>query len=307
MVANRPCTTSSQPHTAQAHSDGPCRIQSEGPQPNPHKWSDGFNIIAVDYPVGVGFSYGSVVNTSESAAMEMCDFLQKFFVLFPNIREDQLVLNGGSYGGMYVTHVAHTINEHNKLVALGKGRPGARHLNLESVIISHPLSNFMSHTLWKPEMFCVQRRVWNITQCELAYRRLPACLQKIQLAFDQPTDANRQAAFECGNEGDYGILGDLHGTVRENINKRYHDTVENCIPGLVWQQDWLQNHKAELGVPPSVTYVTLSDTVLENFKSVYDKVQISTRFFPQLLWDGIRILREHMFLVFAQAYFNGRF
>ncbi|KAG8841706.1 hypothetical protein FRB96_007149 [Tulasnella sp. 330] len=273
--------------------DGPCMIQSDGPQPNLHKWSNEFNIIAVDYPVGVGFSYGSMVNSSEAAAMEMYDFLQKLLVIFPKLQGNPLVVNGGSYGGMYVPHIANMINQQNKLVALGRGRDGARHLNLESIMISNPISNFMSYTMWMPEMFCVQYQIWNATQCDLAYRKLPACLQKIQLAFDQPTDANREAAFQCGDEGvGGGILVDLHGVMRENINKRCNGTVEDCFPEFLWQQNWFQAHKGELGVPPNITYVTLSEPIYMNFRSTSDKVQISTRFFPQLLRDGIRILHR---------------
>lgn len=134
---------------------------------------------------------------------------------------------------------------------------------------------------WMPEMFCVQQKIWNATQCDVAYRGLPACLHKIQLALDQPTDANRRAAFECGDEGVAGgILLDLHGVMRENINKRVSrcgldviaiiileslphmpgfplslrpflsdqcdGSMEDCYPTLMWQQDWFRTHRDEV-------------------------------------------------------------
>jgi len=225
--------------------------------------------------------------------MEMYDFLQKFFILFPKLRKNQLILNGGSYGGMYVPHMANTINEQNKLIALGRGRMGARHLNLESIMISNPISNILSHTLWMPEMMCVQQKIWNATQCELAYRQLPACIQKIQLALDQPMEENRKAAFYCAIEGQAGsTLDDLHGVMRENINKRCDGSIEDCFPLFIWQQDWFQTHREELGVPLNVTYVSISEPINKEFSSNYDMVQVSTRFFPQLLRDGIRILHR---------------
>jgi len=36
-------------------------------------------------PIGVGFSYGKRVNNSRDAADDVYDFLQKFFILFPQL------------------------------------------------------------------------------------------------------------------------------------------------------------------------------------------------------------------------------
>lgn len=40
----------------------------------------------------------------------------------------------------YVPHFGTVINEQNKLVAAGRGQPGARHVPLESLMISNPYS-----------------------------------------------------------------------------------------------------------------------------------------------------------------------
>lgn len=36
-------------------------------------------------PIGTGFSYGRMPNNSRDAALDVYDFLQKFFVLFPHL------------------------------------------------------------------------------------------------------------------------------------------------------------------------------------------------------------------------------
>src|ERR1700753_4241523 len=54
---------------------GPCRIIDEGKNTthNPHSWNERANVIFLDQPVGVGYSYssdGSTVNTSPVAGVD---------------------------------------------------------------------------------------------------------------------------------------------------------------------------------------------------------------------------------------------
>lgn len=79
----------------------PCIATEHGLVPNPNRWTERHNLIVLDHvctvlstssnrltviqPVGTGFSYGSRVNNSRSAAHDVYDFLQKFFVLFPHL------------------------------------------------------------------------------------------------------------------------------------------------------------------------------------------------------------------------------
>ncbi|KAJ7127649.1 serine carboxypeptidase-domain-containing protein [Mycena epipterygia] len=100
-------------------------------------------------PVGVGFSYGSKVNNSRSAALSAYEFLQKFFRLFPHLSQNKLILSGGLYGGMHVPHIATVIHEQNITLAVGKGEPGAIHVNLESMMVSNLISYCFRHALVK--------------------------------------------------------------------------------------------------------------------------------------------------------------
>ena len=49
-------------------------------------------------------------------------------------------MDGGSYGGIYVPNIATVIQEGNRAVASGKGQPGAKKLNLESLMVHNPIS-----------------------------------------------------------------------------------------------------------------------------------------------------------------------
>ncbi|KAK7018142.1 Alpha/Beta hydrolase protein [Favolaschia claudopus] len=121
---------------------GPCLSAENGTtKPNPNRWTahvlmqsqEHYNLLALDHPVGVGFSYGQMVNNSRDAAIDTYDFLQKFFRLYPHLSQNKFVLSGGSYGGTYVPHIATVIHEQNLALAAGTG---ARHINLESLMLN---------------------------------------------------------------------------------------------------------------------------------------------------------------------------
>jgi len=84
-----------------------CVMTADGLVPNPNRWTERFNLIALDHPIGVGFSYGSRVNNSRSAAVDVYDFLQKFYRLYPHLVKNQFVVSGGSYGNLFLVCVMH--------------------------------------------------------------------------------------------------------------------------------------------------------------------------------------------------------
>ncbi|XP_050905030.1 serine carboxypeptidase-like 20 [Lathyrus oleraceus] len=71
------------------------------------------NIIYLDSPVGVGFSYSK--NTSqyetgdEKTATDSHTFLLKWFELYPEFLANPLYLVGESYAGVYVPTLAHKV------------------------------------------------------------------------------------------------------------------------------------------------------------------------------------------------------
>ncbi|KIJ29216.1 hypothetical protein M422DRAFT_37026 [Sphaerobolus stellatus SS14] len=270
----------------------PCGISAEGLTSNKNRWTEQFNLVALDHPIGAGYSYGTRVNNSRDAAIDVYDFLQKFFVLYPHLRKNKFILSGGSYGGIYVPNIATVINFENKAISEGKGQPGAHHINLESMMLSNPLSDPISHFRWLLHYRCVLHEIYNSTTCQELYAALPECLQSIQLAFEIPNVENRVVAtdkcFEKLNSDD------THGTVLEDIRKKcdsYPD-MGDCFPQFTWMTDTFNNAsiKAELGVPDEITFLALNKKVGEEFFSAGDLIQPHYLMFPPLLKDGIRLL-----------------
>ncbi len=84
------------------------------------------------------------------------EILQKIILHFPHlapwvfrsahatyllmVHRNRFIISGGSYGGVYVPHIATVIYEQNLALAAGKGQSGAVHINLESMMVNNPIS-----------------------------------------------------------------------------------------------------------------------------------------------------------------------
>lgn len=103
---------------------------------NSKSWNKASNILFVESPAGVGWSYS---NTSSdyncgdaSTAMDMHMFLLEWFKKFPSFKTRDLFLTGESYAGHYIPQLAVALLDHNEHSSDFK-------FNLKGVAIGNPL------------------------------------------------------------------------------------------------------------------------------------------------------------------------
>ncbi|CAI2361512.1 unnamed protein product [Moneuplotes crassus] len=78
-------------------------------------WTEAANIIFLDQPVGVGYSFGDQVYTSEQQVREnSIAFIKGFYQKHPEMRNRDLYVTGESYGGKYQPNIADAFLEYNK-------------------------------------------------------------------------------------------------------------------------------------------------------------------------------------------------
>ncbi|KAL1832208.1 hypothetical protein ACET3Z_001859 [Daucus carota] len=80
---------------------------------NPYSWSKVSNIIYLDSPVGVGFSYSndtsSYVTGDKKTAEDTHNFLLKWFEQYPEFVNNPFYIAGESYAGVYVPTLASNV------------------------------------------------------------------------------------------------------------------------------------------------------------------------------------------------------
>ncbi|CAL1274971.1 unnamed protein product [Larinioides sclopetarius] len=95
-------------------------------------WAKSFHVLYVDNPVGTGFSFTdndyAYPTNQESVARDLYEFLQQFFAVFHEYRNNDFYIAGESYGGKYVPSLAYKIHKEGlsskinlKGMAIGNG------------------------------------------------------------------------------------------------------------------------------------------------------------------------------------------
>ncbi|KAF7797264.1 hypothetical protein EIP86_008458 [Pleurotus ostreatoroseus] len=170
--------------------------------------------------------------------------------------------------------------------------PGAQHINLESLMISNPYSDALHHYRWANQQRCYLTDLFNATQCQASFERLPSCLEAIQVAYEQPTRANKKIVMhECQKTA----VEDLNNRSYENVRWRCAGrNFEDCVPEAAWAASFFNDTKikAALGVPGYLNFSAANMEVFEAFKDEGDLVQQAYLLYEPLLEAGYRLLRK---------------
>lgn len=100
---------------------GPFRINSDGKTLylNPYSWNKLANLLFLESPAGVGFSYSNTSSDLYTAgdnrtAEDAYAFLESWFARFPQYKHRDFYIAGESYAGHYVPQLAQLVYERNK-------------------------------------------------------------------------------------------------------------------------------------------------------------------------------------------------
>ncbi|KAH7525174.1 hypothetical protein FEM48_Zijuj06G0197000 [Ziziphus jujuba var. spinosa] len=128
---------------------------------NSMSWNRASNLLFVESPAGVGWSYSNTssdYNTGDaSTAKDMRMFMMKWYEKFPTYKSRALFLTGESYAGHYIPQLAIALLDHNEHSSDFK-------FNLKGVAIGNPLLKldqdtrstyeyFWSHGMISDEIF----------------------------------------------------------------------------------------------------------------------------------------------------------
>ncbi|PHU14081.1 Serine carboxypeptidase-like 40 [Capsicum chinense] len=132
---------------------GPFRVNSDGKtlHKNNFAWNHAANVLFVESPAGVGFSYSNTstdvkVGGDRKTANDNYQFLINWLKRFPEYKDRDFYISGESYAGHYVPQLAHTILYHNK-----KAKKNI--INLKGILIGNAVINDDTDTRGMYEYF----------------------------------------------------------------------------------------------------------------------------------------------------------
>ncbi|KAM3232677.1 serine carboxypeptidase-like 45 [Capsicum chacoense] len=129
--------------------NGPFRPRGQVLVKNEHSWNKEANMLYLESPVGVGFSYSTNTSSYETVndeitARDNVVFLQRWFNKFPQYRNNNLFLTGESYAGHYVPQLAKLMIELNNKKKV---------FNLKGVALGNPVLEFATDFNSRAEYF----------------------------------------------------------------------------------------------------------------------------------------------------------
>jgi len=130
--------------------NGPCSVNDDGATTtvNPYSWTEAANVLWLDQPAGVGFSYGDENDIGEEMVGEDAYyFFQAFFKAHPEYAKNPLYIIGESYAGHYVPAISHRIWKGNQDMC-----DDCIELNFAGLAIGNGLTAPEEQYPWYPEM-----------------------------------------------------------------------------------------------------------------------------------------------------------
>ncbi|MED6189185.1 Serine carboxypeptidase-like 32 [Stylosanthes scabra] len=116
---------------------GPFLVDTDGKalKFNNYSWNKEANMLFLESPVGVGFSYSNSTKDYENleddiTANDAYNFLHNWFLKFPSYRTRTFYIAGESYAGKYVPELAELIYDRNSDPSL--------HINLKGILLGNP-------------------------------------------------------------------------------------------------------------------------------------------------------------------------
>ncbi|XP_062190286.1 serine carboxypeptidase II-3-like [Phragmites australis] len=120
---------------------GPFRVMSDGKTlyRNPYSWNHAANVLFLESPAGVGFSYSNTTadysrSGDNTTAEDALAFLLNWVERFPEYKGRDFYIAGESYAGHYVPQLAHAILRH----AAGKA---SSPINFKGIMIGNAVIN----------------------------------------------------------------------------------------------------------------------------------------------------------------------
>lgn len=214
------------------------RGDGRGLRRNKKSWNKASNILFLESPAGVGWSYSNTSSDyncgDDSTAKDTYTFMLEWFKKFPSYKSRDLYLTGESYAGHYIPQLAVALLDHNQHSKDFK-------FNIKGVAIGNPLLKLdrdvpaVFEFFWSHGMISDEIGLTIINECD----------------FDDYTFGSpHNVSAKCNS-----VLSEANKIVGNYINN-YDVILDVCYPSVVEQELRLKKMatKISIGVDVCMTY-----------------------------------------------------
>ncbi|XP_059139106.1 probable serine carboxypeptidase CPVL isoform X2 [Physella acuta] len=97
------------------YENGPICLTRDWYERSNISWTQTMSMLYIDNPVGVGFSYSDSGSAGyridqDGYSKDLYEFIEQFYILFPEYQKRELYIGGKSYAGKYVPAFAHYLH-----------------------------------------------------------------------------------------------------------------------------------------------------------------------------------------------------
>ncbi|XP_057843140.2 serine carboxypeptidase-like 26 [Cryptomeria japonica] len=271
---------------------GPFRVKPDGATlySNPYAWNQVANLLFLESPAGVGYSYSNTTSDYEKSsdnntAVDSYTFLLNWFERFPQYKNREFYIAGESYAGYYIPELTDTILKNNN--------SQTSFINLKGVMIGNGLINDetdscgvvdykWSHALMSDEDYANERCSASNSRHQTQSHTLPSRL-----------------ISDGGEINPYNIYAPLcpshpdpiwSNTLRSTFTDASIDGFDPCTPG--YAQTYLNTHAVQSALHANVTglpYPWEECSIPINL--VYDRSTTTVvPIYQRMITSGLRIL-----------------
>ncbi|CAN1328696.1 Serine carboxypeptidase-like 29 [Linum perenne] len=213
---------------------GPFHVKPDGVSLylNPYSWNLAANILFLDSPVGVGFSYSNttsdlVSNGDKRTAEDSLDFLINWFERFPQYKGRDFYVTGESYAGHYVPQLSQAIVRHNSATK-------SQTINLKGFMVGNALTDdYHDHMgvfqfLWSSGMISDQTYKQANNACDSTSFIHPtdACTRLLEIADQEVGNIDPYSAFTPTCTPSVSQSNQLLKRVIGSVRERYDPCTE---------------------------------------------------------------------------------
>ena len=293
---------------------GPMQLKDDGKfYLNEYSWNKAANIIYLESPGNVGFSYidstydYDLYIDDDVAARDNLKAMINFFEKFPTMKNKDFYIAGESYGGIYVPTLAYQIVQYNKNL------PESQKINLKGILVGNGVADWeydadpamrdfaFSHHLISYETrldinkYCIVNETYDEEKCDETWNVLDDDLDGINIY-----DYLRGCKIPQNSKGEISTKSRYykyapwafkkHKKTDEEIKFENSDKLGStpCFDDTIFEKYFnREDVQSALHVTAKRTYQVCSDDIAERYVSL-DKGSIWA--YPTLIKEGLRIL-----------------